>query len=874
MLIMTRNATVVLLPVLVVALCIDESVSFLNHPVGRCCSDSYRGGQVSSFVRIQQQQFRCHTTTTSSTATALMMQAQNYNANKRNKFSSNRNSNSNDNKNTRQQPQQHGPNKQELIADFNRHLQSMLKTDPSRADEAEQELLKKLQSNNYDTNYDVVSFNIVLQAWGKQQNAFAADRADALLQTLKSLKQIQPDTYSYAAVLNAYAKSKGGRKAALRAQHLVEEMEASSPQHLAITNDICHNTLMNTWAGQPDGGEKCNTILEHLEQKSLASLISYNACIKAWMRTKDAQRAGPEAHKILDKLKLLSQTNARLAPDKVTYTSTINAWVSHQDPMRASQKADALLREMEQLSLTQAEKGPDIIAYTTVLTAMAKAGDPNAAKDILQRMDKYGKEPPNVHFCNALIHLFAKSNTDGGTAESVLRSMEMQGLQPDKITYSAVISTYANHGDATKAVQLLDELQGKWEQSGRKEMFLPNSQIFLSVLNALRNSQAPDALDKAFQLLGRLKALYEANQHDPNLEPNRIIYSQFFQIICHSNDAERAAKLATDILEDMKMMHQLGYANVEPDATIYAYVVNTLTKSGSIHAAEQAFDILTQVEARFAETGSPAFQPTSLLYSAVLQAYAKSSTPDGAQKAETLLRRNLKWFAAGKKFAQPTIQCYNAVIDAHARSGDIDAAKKAEAVLVELESSSIAKPNTRSYNAVILALKNSGASPALAESVLKRMSNRYKNGDITCRPDRVSINSIIALLAKHGMASRALEFMKFMELSFEEHGDVTLKPDLFTYNSVLDAIGRSGWDDAGPRANELYQRMIQNSTSDGESSGTKPDAVTFASLRHAWSKTKGGQDEADRMHQAMVDAKARQQHLQASTMVVGNTILE
>ena len=42
-----------------------------------------------------------------------------------------------------------------------------------------------------------------------------------------------------------------------------------------------------------------------------------------------------------------------------------------------------------------------------------------------------------------------------------------------------------------------------------------------------------------------------------------------FQIIFHSNDAELAPKLAIDTLEDIKMMHQLGYANVEAhNATI------------------------------------------------------------------------------------------------------------------------------------------------------------------------------------------------------------------------------------------------------------------------------------------------------------------
>jgi hypothetical protein len=50
---------------------------------------------------------------------------------------------------------------------------------------------------------------------------------------------------------------------------------------------------MNNWAGQPDDGEQCGQILEPLEQKSIPTLFAYNACMKAWMQTKNPLRAGP-----------------------------------------------------------------------------------------------------------------------------------------------------------------------------------------------------------------------------------------------------------------------------------------------------------------------------------------------------------------------------------------------------------------------------------------------------------------------------------------------------------------------------------------------------------------------------------------------------
>jgi hypothetical protein len=89
--------------------------------------------------------------------------------------------------------------------------------------------------------------------------------------------------------MRALAQSKGGQLAALRAQEIVEELEVPG---ITITNDFFHSTLMNNWAGQPDDGEQCGQILG---QKSIPTPFAYNACITAWMQTKDPLRAGPEA---------------------------------------------------------------------------------------------------------------------------------------------------------------------------------------------------------------------------------------------------------------------------------------------------------------------------------------------------------------------------------------------------------------------------------------------------------------------------------------------------------------------------------------------------------------------------------------------------
>jgi hypothetical protein len=230
----------------------------------------------------------------------------------------------------------------------------------------------------------------------------------------------------------------------------------------------------------------------------------------------------------------------------------------------------------------------------------------------------------------------------------------------------------------------------------------------------------------------------------------------------------------------------------------------------------------------------------------VLQAYAKSASPEGADLAEALLKRTIDLYKKGKMYAKPTKLYYNAVMDAHARSkrGRV-AALRAEELLKELETrcragDSELAPTTRSYNAAILAWKNSNSTdaPQRAEALLKRMNARYGAGDESCRPDRVTINSIISLWAKcrqEGASERAETFLKFMENLYYQAGDTSLKPDSYSFNSEIDAYSWSSSTGAAHRAEALYKRM--KSLYEAGDPDLQPDIVTLTSLRNAWARS-------------------------------------
>lgn len=722
---------------------------------------------------------------------------------------------------------------------FNKWLSSFLKEEKGDVEEAEKLLLERVRQWDVEESmdYDTMSFNLVLNAWGKKRSIEAAQRADKLLQILlQQAPHLKADTYSYSAVLNAYAKSGGKRQSALRAEELLYQMETS----MKVETDICHNAVINCWSvsGDQDAGRRAQVWLTKLEENKASpkpTRISYNACIKAWARS---YNGASQAHNLLNRMQSLG---AELSPDKISYSTCIDAYCRSTTNLDvAAAKAEQLLRQMEEASPNNNEIRPDVVAYTSVLHAYAKAGvDAQKAMGLVERMQKHAKQQPNTAFLNTLLHLFARTHKVNH-AETLLKSMRDSDMA-DKISFTAVISANANVGNSTRAEQLLTELEALYHNSEKEERFLPTTKTFASVLHAKAKSRDCKNINlvEVDSLLEKMVQLHEETK-SPELLPNTVVYSLVFLILSNSRDPKAPAK-AENLMDMMKEEQKNGNQNVRPDATTYAYLINTFTKSRVHNSAEMAAKILKEVEMNY-EAGNDDLKPTKLLYSAVLQAHAKSASPEGADLAEELLQRTKSLYKQGKLYAKPTALYYNAVMDAHARSKrGRDGALRAEELLNELEQRFRAgdtelAPTTRSYNAVILAWKNSGSedAPQRAEALLKQMNERYGRGDSGCRPDRVTINSIIGVWAKsrqEGAPERAETFLNFMEKLYYEAGDITFKPDHYSFNSVIDAYAWSESEAGANRAEELYERMKE--LYEAGNHELQPDIITLTSLLHA-----------------------------------------
>ena len=741
---------------------------------------------------------------------------------------------------------------------FNKWLTRFLREQRGAVEEAERQLLERVENSEGNFEYDTISFNLVLNAWAKRRSIQAAHRADELLQMLLRIPHLKADAYSYSAVLNAYAKSGGKRKAALRAEELLSQMEHS----IKVQTDFCHNAVMDCWSvsGDEDAGRRAQRWLTSLEERGpQPTRISYNACIKAWARSKNG---APEAHKILNRMRELGGS---LSPDKISYSTCIDAYCRIKTNLAvAAEKAEYLLQQMELAAPENTEMRPDVVAYTSVLYAYANAGiDSSRAIALIERMERYAQQKPNTTFLNTLIHLFAKTGkTDH--AEALLNTMVASDMN-DKISYTAVISAHANVGNATRAREIFHELESLYESSDYDDRFIPTAKTFASLLHAIARSKdcSQTDLDDVDNVLERMYTLHNKTQH-PELLPNTVVYSQVFLILSNSKDPSAPVR-AQKLMDQMKQEQREGNPRIQPDAATYAYLINTFTKSRVSNSSDIATKLLKEVEDGF-EAGDDNLKPTKLLYSAVLQAYAKSASKEGADLAEGLLQRTKDLYREGKLYAKPTALYYNAVMDAHARSKrGLDAALRAEELLKELETRYRAgdrelAPTTRSYNAVILAWKNANSTdaPQRAEGLLKRMNDRYGTGDEACRPDRVTINSIIGVWAKchqEGAPERAETFLRFMENLYFEAEDQTLKPDRYSFNSVIDAYSRSSSKEAAHRAEALYTRM--KALYEAGDSDFRPDIITLTSLSNAWARSEDAEAATKLKHIRYLIAQSR-----------------
>jgi pentatricopeptide repeat protein len=132
------------------------------------------------------------------------------------------------------------------------------------------------------------------------------------------------------------------------------------------------------------------------------------------------------------------------------------------------------------------------------------------------------------------------------------------------------------------------------------------------------------------------------------------------------------------------------------------------------------------------------------------------------------------------------------------------------------------KPNVRTYATVIRGWAQAG-KVSQCQTLVQELEQRYaQTTDFALKPNHFVYNACLSACAKAGAANEAMQLLQSMPVP----------ADIVSYNTVLDAIAKSGWADAGVRAESfLRNQIIQPGI-------VPPNARSYTIVMDAYAKTR------------------------------------
>ncbi|MCO5593150.1 hypothetical protein L7F22_047156 [Adiantum nelumboides] len=242
--------------------------------------------------------------------------------------------------------------------------------------------------------------------------------------------------------------------------------------------------------------------------------------------------------------------------DAVSWNTLITGYASQSHGLEAVQ----LLQQMQQEGM-----GPDDVTYSSVVKACSSMSDTRKGELLHHSIAESGGGG-DPHFNNILIHMYMEC----GSMEDANKIFEM--LQDrDVVTWSTMISGYAQLGQGVKAIEAFERMQG--------ESLNPNNVTYPSVLNACASLLLLDEgklihfhtiendYDKDFYIGSALIDMYAKcgavkdalGVFDRFLAPNEITWNSMIAAYAQTEHGEEA-------LELFQRLQVLGF---KPDRVTY-----------------------------------------------------------------------------------------------------------------------------------------------------------------------------------------------------------------------------------------------------------------------------------------------------------------
>ncbi|KAI2502815.1 Pentatricopeptide repeat domain [Fragilaria crotonensis] len=428
-------------------------------------------------------------------------------------------------------------------------------------------------------------------------------------------------------------------------------------------------------------------------------------------------------------------------------------------------------------------------------------------------------------------------------------SGKVETLQPDIGVYNAVIKAIAIQpgliGAAEKAGSIVKTLED--ERNIRPDVNTYNALVQACVASPADIVKAEQTLDRMI-LTGRPA-------------PNERTYSIIIHALLATLGGTARAEAILDRMEQQFL----------PRASLYEQIIASWCEEAGM--ASRARQLLERMEVMFLTQGNnESLRPNRSLYNMVIQALEDQLETAAAAIVRTKreemfgnailyrkIRSNNQVFATLKEVGanlsgiggapSGNTSNFNYVLAQLADCGKIWAGLRAEDILnymLELtfkRKNRDAAPNIITFNTVMAAWAKSEHALAgeKASELMKKLDDLHDMGlleDVVA--DRVTYNTLMNAYAKSSdvpdSGPKAQECFEKLRRLYEETGDEMYKPDLISYSTLLSAWARSDDVGAAKTAEGILLRMHADYTADD--ANPKPNTACFNEVLYAWARSR------------------------------------
>eukprot|EP00977_Amphora_coffeiformis_P013408 scaffold3505_cov170-Amphora_coffeaeformis.AAC.5 len=521
---------------------------------------------------------------------------------------------------------------------------------PDRAEKA-QALLESAMEHTPDI-VDRTAFNIVVDSWAGSPNK---QNIEAIRDLIEYMKQrgdlLQPDTYTYNALLKAYSKS--NRRDALK---------------------VSRQVLKAMWNAYDAGSE-----IEKPNHVSYSTILFNYSRLASPDELRDAESLFAELWK-----EYYRGNDPDLLPSESAYVSIITTWIRSkrkEAPARAAYYFDHMRAKHAETGDPRFQ--PSVRIYNTLIDSHKLSADGPGAERILHRMiEDYRRgnakaEPTTVTF-NTVMTVFMKSKDRRAPQkiESILREMERLAKSegwscyPNTWTYTIVLEAWSNLRSirgAERAEEILWGLQSHSETT-RDKNIRPCTYCYTTCINAWSKSGSPYAPEKATVLFDEMMRRFQLG--DEKLKPSSITYSAVLTAWSRSSRRDAPTR-ALALVNEMVDRHQMDPNRfIKPDSLHYSSVIDAFAEHGDVENAEA---LLNRMLVLSPQSG---VHPNRGCWNGVLKAYARSRILDGPERAVQLLDR--MYTSESHKFGEfsPDAYIFTTLLEVWRLSGRKDAFQK------------------------------------------------------------------------------------------------------------------------------------------------------------------------------------------------------